>query len=366
MKTEYRIYAAVAVAAILGGAFYMTQKEETIEKESRSTSASKQDLPTVGLAKDELEKITKVEITNADKGKVVLEKKGETWELVEPIQAKANQGDVKSLLDGFEDLKVTEAIDRGTAQYDAYELGDKKAVHVVAHTGGEKKLDLWFGKSGSRGQMMRVEGKDGVYAATGYQSWLFTKEAKNWRDKSLLKFEDKEASKVVVENKHGRYTFEKKGDAWTGQHEPRSKKGELAEAKKWEKFEPKKVDDLLRAYKSLNAVDFAAKDEETGVADPLKDGGTISITAGGATHTLKLGKTQKGSNRFAVKEGGDGTVVVVSSWAADWAIAEPTKFEKKDDKKDKDKKGEEKDDAEGGDDLQLDLENMPGMPDLGQ
>jgi hypothetical protein len=358
MKTEYRIYAALAVAAALGGAYYVTQKDAKIEQEARATSASKQDLPTAGLEKDAIEKITKIEITNADKGKVVLEKKGDAWELVEPIQAKANQADVKSLLDGFEDLKVTEAIDRGTAQYDAYDLGEKDAVHVVAHAGGEEKLDLWFGKSGSRGQMMRIDGTDGVYAATGYQSWLFTKEAKNWRDKSILKFDDKAASKVVVENEHGRYTFEKKGDAWTGSLEPRNKKGTLGAAKAWEKFEPKKVDDLLRAYKSLNAVDFAAKDEETGLADPLKEGGTVTITAGDATYTLKVGKTQKGSNRFAVKEGGDGTVVVVSSWAADWAVAEPSKFEKKDDKK---KDDAEKDDAEGGDDLDLDL---PAMPDL--
>lgn len=358
MKTEYRIYAAVAVAALLGAAFWMTSKEQKIEQEARSTSAAKQDLPKIAIEKDDLEKITKVEIENAEKGKVVLEKKGDTWELIEPIAAKANQADVKSMLDGFEDLKINEAIDRGTGAYDQYELGEKKAVHVVAYKGGEKALDLHFGKSGTRGQMMRVEGKDGVWAASGYQSWLFTKEAKNWRDKSILKLDEKEASKVVVENKHARYTFEKKGDAWTGAYDKRDKKGALVKQEKWEKFDPKKVEDLLRAYKALNAVDFASKDDATGVDKPTEEGGTVTITAGGATHTLNLGKTQKGSNRFVVKEGGD-TTYVVSSWAADWAVAEPTKFEKKDDKKDKDKKDDKKDE---GEDLQLDL---PDMPDLG-
>ncbi len=369
MKTEYRIYAAVAVAAILGGAFWMTSKDQKVEAESRSTSAAKQDLPKIAVEKDDLEKLTKIEITNAEKGKIVLEKKGDAWALsapgkegVEPMQAKANQADVKSLLDGFEDLKVTEAIDRGTAQYDQYELGDKKAVRVVAYKGADKAVDLHFGKSGTRGQMIRVDGKDGVFAATGYQSWLFTKEAKNWRDKSILKFEDKEASKVVIENKHARYSFEKKGDAWTGDVEARAKKDDKkADAGKgWSKLDPKKVDDMIRAYKGLNAVDFAGKDDETGLADPMKDGGVITITAAGATHTIKVGKTQKGSNRFAQREGGDGTTFVVSSWAADWAIAEPSKFEKKEDKKGKDKKQDKPDD--GGEDLQLDL---PDMPDFG-
>jgi hypothetical protein len=40
-----------------------------------------------------------------------------------------------------------------------------------------------------------------------------------------------------------------------------------------------------------------------------------------------VGKTQEGSNRYVAKSGSD-TVYVISSWAADWATAEPSKFEK--------------------------------------
>ena len=151
MKTEVRIYAAIALLAALGGAYWVTTKDETAEREARSTSTTKQDLPKVALAKEDLEKVTKVEIVNGEKGKVVLEKKGDAWELVEPVAAKANQADIKSLLDSFEDLKVKEAIDRGTGQYDQYELGDAKAVHVKAWKGADQAIDLFFGKSGTRG-----------------------------------------------------------------------------------------------------------------------------------------------------------------------------------------------------------------------
>ena len=37
-----------------------------------------------------------------------------------------------------------------------------------------------------------------------------------------------------------------------------------------------------------------------------------------------------------LNEGGDGTVYVVSSWAADWAVDAPKKFEKPEEKKEKD------------------------------
>jgi len=370
MKTEVRIYAAIALLGVLGAGYWLTTKDEKIEREQRATSASKQDLPSIALSKEDAGKVTKIEIVNADKGKVVLEKKGDAWELTDPMSAKANQNDVKSLVDGLDDLKITDSIDRGTGAYEQYEVTDKKAIHLSVFKGADKALELFVGKSGTRGQMIRVAGKDGVYAASGYQAWLFTKEAKNWRDKSILKFEDKDASKVVVENKNGRFTFDKKDGKWLGAHEKQDKKGDYEKVEKWEKFEAKKVDDLLRAYKGLNAVDFGddkqtATSADTGLAEPTKDGGTIAITVGGETLKLKVGKAQKGSNRFFLKDGGEGTVFVVSSWAADWATAEASKFEAKDKDK-KDKKGKDaKDDGEGPGEMDLDMGDL-GMPDLPQ
>ena len=106
---------------------------------------------------------------------------------------------------------------------------------------------------------------------------------------------------------------------------------------------------MLRAFKSLNAIDFAEKDADTGLGDPVANGARVTISAGGAAYTLELGKAQKGTNRYLQKPGADGTVFVVSSWAADWAVAEPAKFEKKDDKdaKDADKGGDDDDHDDG-------------------
>ena len=59
MKTEVRIYAAIAVLAVLGGGYYLTTKDSKIEAEKRATSASKQDLPSIALAKEDGEKVTK-------------------------------------------------------------------------------------------------------------------------------------------------------------------------------------------------------------------------------------------------------------------------------------------------------------------
>lgn len=341
MKTEQRIYIALAILALLGVGLYFSQKKQKDELAQHSATAASADLPKIGVPKDDVEKVTKIEIKNADKSDVALEKKGDTWEVVKPVSAKANAANVRSLLDNLKELKIKEPIARGTETYEQYDLTDAKALHVVASKGGEKALDLYFGKSGSRGQMVRIGGQDGVYVAGGYSSYLYAREAKNWRETSVLKFEDANAIQVEVENKNGKFSFSKNEDKWAGTFAPRDKKGKLEKPeKKWEKFDEAKVKDMLRAYKNLNAEDFGDEKSDAGLDNPAENGGVIRIVLkdNAGDHTIKVGKTSKGSSRFAVKDGGDGTIVVLSSWSADWAVAERKKFEKSDEKKD-DKKG---------------------------
>src|SRR5262245_28422122 len=146
MKTENKIYAALVILALLGLLVWMTKKSKDKELTGHSAVAAQADLPSINVAKDDIEKITKVEIKNAEKANVTVEKKGDTWEVTKPLSAKANPQNVRSLLDNLKELKVKEVIDRTAATYPQYELSDEKAVHVVAYKDGEKAVDLYFGK----------------------------------------------------------------------------------------------------------------------------------------------------------------------------------------------------------------------------
>ena len=346
MKTETKVYAALAILLVLAGAFYFSRQQEKKDTAAHTITATSADLPQVALPKDDTDKITKIEIKNADKSTVTLEKKGDAWELTAPVSAKAEQSNVKSLLDNLRDLKVKETITKSADLYGQYDLTDEKAVHVVAFKGADKAVDLYFGKSGSRGQVMRSGGKDGVYVAGGYSSYLYTREVKNWREKTILKFEDANAIQVTVENKNGLFSFSKNDDKWAGTFTGRDKDGKLNKEpeKKWEKFEGDKVKDLLRAYKSLNAEDFGDDKSDAGFADAVKEGGVVKIKLkdNAGDFTINVGKTSKGSSRYAQKEGSNITYTI-SSWSADWATAEPKKFEKGE------KKDEKPADPHGGD-----------------
>jgi hypothetical protein len=340
MKTETKLIAALAILALLVGGFFLSRDKQKKDDAAHTVTAASADMPSIALPKDDTDKVTKIEIKNADKSNVTLEKKGDAWELTAPVSAKAEQSNIKSLLDNLKELKVKESITKSADLYGQYDLTDEKAVHVVAYKGADKAIDLYFGKSGSRGQVMRAGGKDGVYVADKYSSYLYTREVKNWRERAILKFEDANAIQVSIENKNGLFSFSKNDDKWSGAVTLRDKDGNLNKEpeKKWEKFEPEKVKDMLRAYKSLNAEDFGDDKSDTGFADAAKEGGIVKVTLkdNAGNFTIKVGKVSKGTSRFAQKEGSD-LVFTISSWSADWATAAQTKFEKgekKDDKKD--------------------------------
>ncbi len=329
MKQEQKLIAGVAVLVALGVGVYVTGQKAAQDAATHS-AAGPSDLPQIKVAKDAADKVTKIVIANKDKGEVTLEKKDKTWSLSKPLAASANQKNVEDLIKNLDKLVVKSQIAKDAKSYPKYELEDAKAVHVTVFKGEEKALDAYFGKRGGRGQMMRIGGQDGVYLVDGYSSYLYGRDMKNWRDTDVLKFEDANAVSVEIENEHAKYSFSKNGEDWAASLYPRGKTGKIAaRAKKWPKFEAAKVKDMLRAYKNLRATDFATKGADTGTGDAPKTGGVVRIKLkdDAGDYTLRVGKAQEGSNRYLAKDGAD-TIYVISSWASDWATAEPAKFEK--------------------------------------
>ena len=339
MTTDKKLYIAVGILAALALALYVQNKKQKEEALGYTAESRTAELPKLEFNDETIKKIDKVVITQAagDAGKppeIELEKKGEEWQLTKPLTAKANDTNVKSLVDNLKSLKATEAINPSKEAYSKYGLTDDKALHAVFYAGKDVAADLWFGDSGSRGQMTRVAAKEGVYAVKGYSSYLYSRDVKDWRDRTLFKFDDAKVKAVEIKNEHGEYSFAKDGDQWTGKF----KKAKTPAGKAIDKFDPEKVKDMLRAYKALNADAFAdgKSAADTGLDSPSA---TVSITLDdGAKRVLEVGKTAEGTNRWA-RATGVSEIVSIGSWNADWATAEPKKFQKGDDKKD-DKGGE--------------------------
>lgn len=337
MTTETKLYVALGVLGVLGGGLYLQNKKEAESAAKYTLSGQAAALPKIDIKDEDIKAIDKIVLNKAgeDGGAPVdieLTKNGEDWKLTKPVEAKANQANVKSLLDNLKTLKVSEQIDSGKANYAKYGVSDDKGLHAVFSKGNGVVLDARFGENGGRGQMTRIVGKDGVFAVKGYSSYLYARDVKGWRDLSLFKFEEGDVTAASIENEHGTFSFTKDGEAWKGKF---GKGKATPEAIK--EFDDAKVKDLVRAYKALNADGFADKSKtpaDTGLDKPSAH--LVMTLKDGAKREVQVGKTAEGSSRW-VKVSGSDEIWSISSWAADWATAEEKKFqkEKKDDKKDK-------------------------------
>ncbi len=321
-NSDTKMYAALGILALLGGAYFMQVQSKERDAADHSIEGETQKAPELALSEDATKKITKIVLENpateGDKPKPaytnVLVKEGDTWKVQEPVKALANQKNVESLLDNLTKLEFKEQVSSSKDAYEKYEVDDKNAVHAVFYEGDKVVREIWAGKSGGRGQMARVDGTDGVIILGGYSGYLYSRDTKAWRDLSILELDPEEATVVKIENENGEYVFTKDGEEW------KSKKS-------IEGFDTKKVENLVNAYKKLNASGFGDDKTlaETGLEQPKA---TLTIERGEASPiVVKFGENAEGSSRWAVVPGND-QIYSISSWASDWAFADDEKFKK--------------------------------------
>lgn len=359
--SDTKLYVAAGLLAVLGGAFYWQKQEQKKETAAHTVAGAAQDLPKVEFSEEAKGKVTKLVIEKPAKAggedgekaepavRHVLVKEGETWRLVEPLAALANQNNVESALTNLTKVSVKERVASGSSAYEMYDLTDDKAIHVQAYEGDKVVLELWSGKSGGRGQMARLAGQDGVFSLDGFSSYSYARDTKGWRDLKIVEVDTDAVTEISIASETGEFAFAKsasapkkdekaEGDAekddkdaekaaWSGKFK-KAKGGALAAIKD---FDGGKVLDMLRAYKVLNATAFGdgKTPAETGLEKPLS---VVTIKSAGGETRLLFGTNSEGSARWVKVEGRD-AIYAVGSWAADWAFAEESKFQKKADAK---------------------------------
>jgi hypothetical protein len=346
MKTARPIGAALLLAGGAAGALYVTRQER--QQSARHTlEAEAAVIPRISLATSDARSITRLELSepgdDASAGRIVLEKRADTWLISSPVTTTASAPKVQALLDNLQGLKLSDAVDSGPGYYERYDLTDAKAFHVVAWKDGTKLTDLYFGKSSARGELVRVGGVPGVFsiASSGpgsYSGFLYTRPLRSWRETSILRFSVEDAVALNVTNRHGAFYFERGAAGWSGSRRLRHADGKLGNAAPgWPRFDASQVLALLQVYHSLSADEFGAEEDRAGsgldqaehtggvIAIRLKDDSELRVRVGELAH----GPSSWGikDSRWAMKDGGDGTLYALSLWTADWATADDKRFE---------------------------------------
>lgn len=359
MTTDKKLYIAVGALALVGAAVYFQKQAQQKEEATYTLEGQQATLPTIEWSEEKGKSVDTITVEQpaGDAGKpekVVVKKVGEDdWKLVEPIDFPANSSTIQTILGSIDKLEVRELISKSKDSYGKYGLGDGEATHIVLAKGDEKLVELYVGEGGSRGNMVRIGDKEGVYAIKGYSSYMFQRDLKGWRDRKVLEIDPDEVAEVEIENDNGVFSFEKeqvepkqadKGDKGADKKGAKEAKPEWAGKIKAKlspvalpiaKFHGAKVDDMLRAFKSLTASEFGddKTPKEVGLDEP-----TAKVTftmADGGKRVLLVATTAENSNRWAQVKGKP-QVFAISSYSSGWALADQDRFRKPEDKENKD------------------------------
>ncbi|MFI5299594.1 MAG: DUF4340 domain-containing protein [Polyangiales bacterium] len=331
-----QIYVGLLLLVGIGGALWMQHKSDKAMTNVAFTQGSKNSAPAIKVVPEEVDKLV---IKAKDKPEIVLEKKDGNWTMTSPTPgAKVQKSAIDDVLNALKGISFKDPIAKGQANYAGYDLEGDKAIHVTASKGGTAIADLWFGKSASRGQLVRTSIDDQVWSIGGASSFTFDKGPKEVRDRKVWDLIRDKVSGIELHDAKGTFAFAKPtaapaptGDAGTGDASapatPPSWVGTV-DGKAIEGFDATKVDELLNAYALggvLNADDFGdgKPDADTGLAGADVTTITFKLTDGGAQRIV-LGHAA-GSRRYARKEG-DPTIFELSEGPSGWAEAGPDKF----------------------------------------
>jgi len=307
--------ATLVLLALLGVTMWRMSSREA---EDRTPPKVEVKLPKIDSAT-----VDELELHAPDKPGVRLVKKDDKWRLAEPLDAAADPDTVKTALDKLRELEVTGVAATKAESHEKLEVDPKKATHVIARAGGKTLLDAYVGTYLSGNTMLRLEGQTNVATVKGSIRYVFTKQVREWRDRTIHKGDAKDVQQVEFSNKNGHFAFVREGDKW---------KQVLAKGdKKIDPLDDSKLTGILSTAVNLNATDFAdaaITPEQAGLGPSaasvrLKLGGD----AGPQEVVYRIG-SQKDQDYYFQLEGVD-TIFVMSSWVGGRLLASTDTLVKK-------------------------------------
>ncbi len=133
----------------------------------------------------------------SEKETVVLKReKGGDWILPDYHGFRADFGKLKTLTGNLLDASIIRLVTRSTERMSRLELGTN--IVTLKSADGNTLWDLEVGKSGSKsGLFVRLDEKEEAYLAD--LSFYLDTDLKNWPDKKMLTFEQKDVSRLRIE-----------------------------------------------------------------------------------------------------------------------------------------------------------------------
>lgn len=170
-------YLMIAVLAVLVAVAFLLMERPGERSASSETGELLVTLDSAG--------VDRIEISSPS-GSVVLEKKGIEWFLQSPIQYRADQSNVASLIGQTKNLRVKATVSSNPEKQSLFQV-DSTGTLVKVYERGSEKASFIIGKPGASFSetYVRTTTSDEVHLVEGMFSYMFNRAVKEWRDKSV-------------------------------------------------------------------------------------------------------------------------------------------------------------------------------------
>ncbi len=261
------------------------------------------------------ENVSKIEI-NRKEEVFVFEKKETLWQIVKPLEYRADQALMVNLIDSVGNITLEAVISTNPKKYEKFNVDQKEGIGVKFYNKeGEKTVDFILGKMGTDylHYYFRFPDKQKVYLSKGVSRNFVDKEVEKWRDKTILALNKDALEEISIvypgSDKKGEKREEikvtKKEDKWSlGEEE--------VDSNVWDSYLNNltmlNMDDLLSDSRTVeDKKAFGLQKPSLQIKIKLKDSGEEEILVGN--------KNEK--NQYYVQRKGIETIFLVSSYKID-------------------------------------------------
>jgi hypothetical protein len=198
--------AGAVVLAGLGGYIYFVEWKRPLDEDTKERVFA-------STASDDVEE---VQIALSGGTRTRAQKVNGKWQIVEPLQANADEGELSSIAGSLATLDVQQEVDPNVSDFARYGLGPPR-VEVAFRVKGQKEpRRIQFGdKAPASGELYaRLPDQKRVFLVPSYLDTTFNKDTFALRDKTILSFDRDKADAFEVSSSGRTMQFAKKGEDW--------------------------------------------------------------------------------------------------------------------------------------------------------
>jgi hypothetical protein len=252
------------------------------------------------------DKVTKISLKTSD-SKIELEKKNGVWFMEKPVKDRADSMAINQLFTTAESLKSDSAIPTekqvgGKDPLKEFGLGSPETR--LAFTGGEKPIELLFGKDAAvEGKVyVRLEDSRVAHVISNDLKNQVSKKADDFRDHKLTDVVSTQVNKFTIKGAAGEIELEKKAQHWS-LNKPFKARGN-----------DQKVGDLIAQAANVHVESFVADSSNLATFGLQEPRGSVTLSTEGSKEpvVLQIGQPlEKDKEKIYVKLSTRDSVLVV-------------------------------------------------------